>query len=57
MEFWSKVAHRKSDIQTVIYNDFALISPDVVEEIHHNLGGLVPYQFVVPLEMAFRFRR
>jgi len=57
MGYWSKVAHRKSDIQTVIYNDFVPISPDVVEEIHHNLGGLVPYQFVVPLEMAFRFRR
>jgi hypothetical protein len=56
MGHWPKVAYRKGDIQTVIYNDFVPISPDIAEEIQHDLGGLVPYQFVVPLHMTFRLR-
>jgi hypothetical protein len=35
--------YRKSDIQAVIHNDFGLILPDVVDEVHHNPDGLIPY--------------
>jgi hypothetical protein len=36
-------AHRKSQIHTVIYNDFGPIAPDIVEQVHHNPDSLVPH--------------
>jgi hypothetical protein len=36
-------AYRKRDIDTVIYNNFGLVAPDIIEHVHHNLDGLVPY--------------
>jgi len=36
-------AYRESDIHTVIYNNFRLVAPDVVEQVIHNPDSLVPY--------------
>ncbi len=36
-------AYRKSDIHTVIYNDFGPVTPDIVEQVIHNLDGLIPH--------------
>jgi hypothetical protein len=36
----------------MIYNNFGLVAPDIVEHVHHNLGGLVPDQFVISLVVA-----
>ena len=33
----------------MIYNNFGLVAPDIVEHVHHNLDGLVPDQFVISL--------
>jgi hypothetical protein len=47
-------AYRKGDIiQAVIDNNFGPVTPDVVEQVRHNSGGLVPYQFVISLAIAF----
>jgi hypothetical protein len=50
-------AYRKSDILTVIDNNFGLVAPDIVEHVHHNLDSLVPYQFIIFLEMEIRIGR
>ena len=46
VETWVRVepkeAHRKSDIDTVIYNNFGPVAPDVVEHVHHNEDRLIP---------------
>ena len=47
-------AHRKSDVETVIYSNFGSVSPDIVEHVHHNQDGFVPYQSIVSLPMLFR---
>jgi hypothetical protein len=36
----------------MIYSDFRLVSPDVVEQVHHDPDSLVPYQFVISLLIA-----
>jgi hypothetical protein len=36
-------AYRKSDIETMIYNNFGPVAPDIVEHVHHNSDGVVPY--------------
>jgi hypothetical protein len=38
----------------VIHNNFGLVTPDIVEQVHHNPGRLVPYQFVISLVTVFR---
>jgi hypothetical protein len=51
-ETWA--TYWKSDIQAVIYDNFSLVTPDIVEQVHHNPGRLIPYQFVISLVIVFR---
>jgi hypothetical protein len=42
-------AYRKSDIHTMIYNNFGSVAPDIVEQVVHNQYGLVPHQCIISL--------
>ena len=39
----SREAYRESDIHTVIYNNFRPVTPDIVEQVIHNLDSLIPH--------------
>jgi hypothetical protein len=39
----------KSDIHTMIYNNFEPVTPDIVEQVVHNPYGLIPHQRIISL--------
>ena len=39
----------KSDIHAMIYNNFGPVAPDIVEQVIHNLYGLIPHQCIISL--------
>jgi hypothetical protein len=41
----------------VIDNNFGLVAPDIVEQIHHNPDGLVPHQLIISLVVAFSLEK
>jgi hypothetical protein len=43
-------AYWKSDIHTMIYNNFGPVAPDIVEQVVHNLYGLIPHQCIISLD-------
>jgi hypothetical protein len=43
------MAYWKSDIHTMIYNNFGSIAPDIVEQVVHNPYGLIPHQCIISL--------
>ena len=53
-ELWG--AHRKSHIHTVIYNNFRLFAPDIVEQVHHDPDSLVPHQSIIFLTIIISTR-
>jgi hypothetical protein len=42
-------AYWKSDIHTMIYNNFGPVAPDIVEQVVHNSYGLIPHQCIISL--------
>ena len=48
------LTHRKSDFQTVIQHNFGTISPDVIEQVEHDVDSFVPYQPSISLGVALR---
>jgi hypothetical protein len=37
----------------VIYNNFGLVAPDIIEHVHHDVDGLVPNQLIISLVVKF----
>jgi hypothetical protein len=40
-------AYWKGDIHTMVYNNFGPVAPDIVEQVVHNLYGLIPHQCII----------
>jgi hypothetical protein len=48
------VTYRKGDIYAVITHDFGFVSPDIIEQVEHDLDGFVPYQPSISLQIILR---
>jgi hypothetical protein len=42
-------AYWKSDIHTMVYNNFGSVAPDIVEQVVHNPHSLIPHQSIISL--------
>jgi hypothetical protein len=40
----------------LIYNNFGLVAPDIVEQVRHDKDGFIPYQFIISLAIVFRIQ-
>jgi hypothetical protein len=42
-------AYWKSDIHTMIYDNFGPVAPDILEQVIHDSYGLIPHQYIISL--------